>query len=97
VGLSQFQQSSAFVLLSCTNIFYSSSIQSQATITILTCGVKTIQQQHGSIRELRITELQCGINIYLRWREKKEDIGVFERIILMSKYENRGVYWIQLA
>jgi hypothetical protein len=91
VGLSNFQQISASFLLSCTRIFDLFGIQSLATITIHTYGVKTIEQHHESIRELRITEMQCDIYIYLRKRERKEDKGMLERIMLMLKYENRGV------
>ena len=45
--------------------FDSSCIQSHATITILTYGVETMEHQHGSIMELRLTEMQCGVKYLL--------------------------------
>jgi len=61
VGLSNFEQLVAPFLLSCTRIFDLSCIQSLATITIITYGVKIKEQQHGSIMDLRLTEMQCDI------------------------------------
>jgi hypothetical protein len=45
-----------YVIISC--IFDSPRIQILATVTILTYGVKTIEQQHRIMRKLRITEIQ---------------------------------------
>jgi hypothetical protein len=88
-GTYQFQHCAATFLLSRTWIFDSSCIQSLATLTILTYGVKTTEQLYGSRRELRHKQMQCSIK-HLSQRERK-DVDVFERIILMSKNENGGV------
>ena len=71
--------------------FDSSCVHSLATITILTYGVKNHGTAVGGTRELILTEMQRRIK-YLSsktWMEK--DVDVLERIILMSKYDNRGV------
>ena len=61
VGLAHFQYCAAFFLLSCSGTFDSSCLQMLATLTILTFGVKTTEQQYGSRRELRHKQMQCGI------------------------------------
>jgi len=83
VGLAQFQHCAASFLLSCKGTFDSSCIQSLDTITILTYGAATKEQQYESRTQLRHKKCSAALNIYLRECERKGDIDVLERIILM--------------
>jgi len=97
VGLTQFQHCTALFLLSCTGIFDSFCIQSLATKSVLTYGVKTTEQLYGSRRELRHKQMKSGMKHSSKIAWKKRCRRAWENNINVEKWESWRVYWIKLS